>query len=82
MFAITFVWYFKHERGGSFVLGAGYHGFKQRNNHGVGDIAGITSGLVMQLLTGSKIIDVDHSLKEDRALLDGAKTPRDFDHHR
>ena len=39
VFAITFVWYFKHERGGSFVLGAGYHGFKQRNNHGVGDIA-------------------------------------------
>ena len=33
----------------------------------------ITSGLVMQLLTGSKIIDVDHSLKEDRALLDGAQ---------
>ena len=28
----------------------------------------ITSGLVMQLLAGSKIIDVDQGLKEDRAL--------------
>lgn len=32
----------------------------------------ITSGLVMQLLGGSKIIDVNQSLKEDRALLNGA----------
>ena len=29
----------------------------------------VTSGLVMQLLAGSKIIEVDNSVKEDRALL-------------
>jgi len=33
----------------------------------------ITSGLVMQLLAGSKIIDVDYSLKDDRALFQGAQ---------
>eukprot|EP00741_Cyanophora_paradoxa_P004837 tig00000836_g4693.t1 len=33
----------------------------------------VTSGLVMQLLAGSKIIDVDQSLKEDRALFAGAQ---------
>lgn len=33
----------------------------------------VTSGLVMQLLAGSKIIDVDQSLKEDRALFSGAQ---------
>jgi len=33
----------------------------------------VTSGLVMQLLAGSKIIDVDQSLKEDRALFGGAQ---------
>ena len=33
----------------------------------------ITSGLVMQLLAGSKIIDVDQGLKEDRALFQGAQ---------
>ncbi len=33
----------------------------------------VTSGLVMQLLAGSKIIDVDQSLKEDRALFQGAQ---------
>jgi len=33
----------------------------------------ITSGLVMQLLAGSKIIDVDQGLKEDRALFCGAQ---------
>jgi len=33
----------------------------------------ITSGLVMQLLAGSKIIDVDQGLKEDRALFNGAQ---------
>lgn len=32
----------------------------------------VTSGMVMQLLAGSKIIDVDMSLKEDRALFNGA----------
>merc|ERR1739848_819971 len=33
----------------------------------------ITSGMVMQLLAGSRIIDVDQSLKEDRALYNGAQ---------
>jgi len=33
----------------------------------------VTSGLVMQLLAGSKIIDVDHSLRDDRALFQGAQ---------
>lgn len=33
----------------------------------------ITSGMVMQLLAGSRIIDVDQSLKEDRALYQGAQ---------
>merc|ERR1712127_627376 len=38
---------------------------------GMGPI--ITSGMVMQLLAGSRIIDVDQSLKEDRALFQGAQ---------
>jgi len=33
----------------------------------------VTSGMVMQLLAGSKIIEVDQSLKEDRALFNGAQ---------
>lgn len=33
----------------------------------------VTSGMVMQLLAGSKMIDVDQSLKEDRALFSGAQ---------
>jgi len=33
----------------------------------------ITSSLVMQLLAGSKMIDVDQGLKEDRALFQGAQ---------
>lgn len=33
----------------------------------------ITSGMVMQLLAGSRIIDVDQTLKEDRALFQGAQ---------
>lgn len=33
----------------------------------------VTSGLVMQLLAGSKLIDVDQSLKEDRELFSGAQ---------
>merc|ERR1712066_81827 len=33
----------------------------------------ITSGMVMQLLAGSRIIDVDQSLKEDTALFQGAQ---------
>jgi protein transport protein SEC61 subunit alpha len=33
----------------------------------------VTAGLVMQLLAGSKIIDVDQSVKEDRALFQGAQ---------
>jgi len=33
----------------------------------------VTSGLVMQLLAGSKIIEVDQGLKEERALFNGAQ---------
>lgn len=33
----------------------------------------VTSGLVMQLLAGSKLIDVDQGIKEDRALFSGAQ---------
>jgi protein transport protein SEC61 subunit alpha len=33
----------------------------------------VTSGLVMQLLAGAKIIDVDQGLKEDRELFSGAQ---------
>eukprot|EP01097_Dermamoeba_algensis_P001601 TRINITY_DN15_c0_g1_i1.p1 TRINITY_DN15_c0_g1~~TRINITY_DN15_c0_g1_i1.p1 ORF type:complete len:478 (-),score=122.77 TRINITY_DN15_c0_g1_i1:123-1556(-) len=33
----------------------------------------VTSGLVMQLLAGSKIIEVDQGLKEDRSLFNGAQ---------
>lgn len=33
----------------------------------------VTSGLVMQLLAGSKIIDVDQSIRSDRALFQGAQ---------
>lgn len=33
----------------------------------------ITSGMIMQLLAGSRIIDVDTSLKEDRTLYQGAQ---------
>jgi len=33
----------------------------------------VTSGLVMQLLAGSKIIEVDNGLEEDRALFNGAQ---------
>jgi protein transport protein SEC61 subunit alpha len=33
----------------------------------------ITSGMIMQLLAGAGFIEVDHSLKEDRALFNGAQ---------
>ena len=33
----------------------------------------VTSGMVIQLLAGSKIIEVDQSVKEDRALFSGAQ---------
>ena len=35
----------------------------------------VTSGLVIQLLAGSKIIEVDNTVKEDRALMCAARTP-------
>ena len=35
----------------------------------------VTAGLVMQLLAGSKIIDVDNSVKTDRELLCGPAPP-------
>ena len=33
----------------------------------------VTSGLVMQLLAGSRIIEVNYNVKEDRALFSGAQ---------
>lgn len=33
----------------------------------------VTSGMIMQLLAGARIIDVDQSLKEDRELFNGAQ---------
>jgi protein transport protein SEC61 subunit alpha len=33
----------------------------------------VTSGMIMQLLAGANIIEVDYSLKEDRALFSGAQ---------
>jgi protein transport protein SEC61 subunit alpha len=33
----------------------------------------ITSGMIMQLLAGANIIEVDYSVKEDRALFSGAQ---------
>lgn len=33
----------------------------------------ITSGMIMQLLAGANLIDVDFGLKEDRALFSGAQ---------
>lgn len=33
----------------------------------------LTSGMIMQLLAGANIIEVDYSLKEDRALFGGAQ---------
>ena len=33
----------------------------------------VTSSMIMQLLAGTKIIEVDQSLKEDRALFSGAQ---------
>lgn len=36
----------------------------------------VTSGMVIQLLAGAGFIEVDHSLKEDRALYNGAQKRR------
>lgn len=33
----------------------------------------VTSGMIMQLLAGANLIDVDFSLKDDRALFSGAQ---------
>lgn len=33
----------------------------------------VTSGMIIQLLAGAKIIEVDQSLKEDRELFNGAQ---------
>lgn len=32
----------------------------------------VTSGMIMQLLAGSKLIEVDKKLKEDKELFEGA----------
>lgn len=41
----------------------------------------VTSGLVMQLLAGAKLIDVDQSNQEDRTLFNGAQKFVGFDLH-
>lgn len=33
----------------------------------------VTSGMIMQLLAGAQLIDIDFSLKDDRALFGGAQ---------
>ena len=33
----------------------------------------VTSGMIIQLLTGANLIEIDFSLKEDRALFSGAQ---------
>jgi protein transport protein SEC61 subunit alpha len=33
----------------------------------------VTSGMVMQLLAGTKIIDVDNSVKQERVIFNGAQ---------
>jgi protein transport protein SEC61 subunit alpha len=33
----------------------------------------VTAGMIMQLLAGAQLIDVDFSLKDDRALFGGAQ---------
>lgn len=33
----------------------------------------VTSGMIMQLLAGAQLIDVDFNLKDDRALFGGAQ---------
>ncbi len=38
----------------------------------------VTSGMIMQLLAGANLIDVDFSLKEDRALFSGAQKRKFF----
>lgn len=38
----------------------------------------VTSGMIMQLLAGANLIDVDFSLKEDRALFGGAQKRQYF----
>ena len=71
VFAIAFIWDFKHERADPLYWARVIMASNRGTTMELGISPIITSGLVMQLLTGSKIIDVDHSLKEDRALLDG-----------
>jgi len=38
----------------------------------------VTSGMIMQLLAGANLIDVDFGLKEDRALFSGAQKREHF----
>jgi protein transport protein SEC61 subunit alpha len=42
----------------------------------------ITSGMIMQLLAGAELIEVDYSLKEDRALFSGAQKRKSFSPYR
>jgi protein transport protein SEC61 subunit alpha len=41
----------------------------------------VTSGMIMQLLAGANLIDVDFSLKEDRGLFSGAQKRKCFRIH-
>ena len=71
------IWYTFDYRCRSLLLDAYHPRVKQGNCHGVGNKSNYNiwaSGatfirLVMQLLAGSKIIEVDNSVREDRALL-------------
>lgn len=38
----------------------------------------VTSGMIMQLLAGANLIEVDFGLKDDRALFSGAQKRRSF----
>jgi protein transport protein SEC61 subunit alpha len=41
----------------------------------------VTSGMIMQPLAGANLIDIDFSLKEDRALFSGAQKREPFIPH-
>ena len=41
----------------------------------------VTSGMIMQLLAGSKLIEVDKKLKEDKDLFEGATKRNSKNNH-
>ncbi|KAL3622263.1 hypothetical protein CASFOL_033674 [Castilleja foliolosa] len=69
----TIVWYPLDDWCGSILLDACYYRLKQGTVMELGITTILTSGLVEQLLAGSKIIVVDNNVREDRALLNGAQ---------